>query len=134
MSDFAYATTHIQWKESSQIPTLGKLTGEITGMLRARTFHIVWVSANHGVGIASTAQPDVVVQYKGDAVKTSSLRKAFSIFNSMCSRLCRFSGRFLPSSWHAKIEWLIKPYLLRTFYGALADLAISYYGHFASLI
>ncbi len=32
---------------------------------------IVWASANHGVGIASTGHPDIVVQYKGDAVKIS---------------------------------------------------------------
>jgi hypothetical protein len=44
-------------------------------MLKERTFHIVWVSANHGVGIASTGQPEVVVQYKGDALKISKSRK-----------------------------------------------------------
>lgn len=64
----------IQWKESSNPLTIGKRASEFAGMLKQRTFHIVWVSANHGVGIAPTGQPDVVVQYKGDAVKISSAR------------------------------------------------------------
>jgi hypothetical protein len=72
----AYATIPIQWKESSEILTIGKRTGEFARMRNERTFHIVWVSANHGVGIASTGQPDVVVQYKGDAVKISRSRKS----------------------------------------------------------
>jgi alpha-D-xyloside xylohydrolase len=75
----AYATIPIQWKETSETLTIGKRTGEFPGMLKERTFHIVWVTANHGnhgMGIASTGQPDVVVQYKGDAVKISKARKS----------------------------------------------------------
>jgi hypothetical protein len=58
----------------SETFTIGKRTGEFAGMLKEGTFHIVWVSANHGVGIASTGQPHVVVQYKGDVVKISRSR------------------------------------------------------------
>jgi alpha-D-xyloside xylohydrolase len=67
----AYATIRIQWKESNQTLTIGKRTGKFPGMLNERMFHIVWVSANHGVGIASTGQPDAVVRYNGDVVKIS---------------------------------------------------------------
>ena len=67
----AYATIPIQWNEASKTLTIGERKGEFAGMLKERTFHIVWVSANHGVGIAPTGQPDVVVQYKGEAVKIS---------------------------------------------------------------
>jgi alpha-D-xyloside xylohydrolase len=70
----AHATIPIQWKDSSQTLTIGKRIGEFAGMLKERTFRIVWVSANHGIGIASTGQPDVVVQYKGDAAKISRSR------------------------------------------------------------
>jgi alpha-D-xyloside xylohydrolase len=63
-----YATIPIQWNEASQTLTLGERSGEFPGMLKERTFHIAWVSANHGVGIAPTEQPDVVVQYNGKAV------------------------------------------------------------------
>jgi hypothetical protein len=112
MSGSAYATTPIQWKESSQIPTIGTLTGEFTGMLKERKFHVVRVSANHSVGIASTGQPDVVVMCKGDVVKISGSRKSHSIFSSIFSRLCRF----LPSSLYPEIERLIKPCLLKKVY------------------
>jgi hypothetical protein len=47
-------------------------------MLKERTFHIIWVTAHHGVDIASTGQPDVVVQYKGDAVKISRSRESLA--------------------------------------------------------
>ena len=116
MSGSVYATIPIQQKESSQIPTIAKLTGELTGMLEERTFCVVWVPANHGVEVASTGRPDVVVQYKGGAVKIFRSRKTFSIFSSMFIGLCRSSGRFLPSSLHPKIERLIKPYLRKAFY------------------
>ena len=112
MSGSAYATTLIQWKESNQIPSIGTLTAEFTGMLKEPKFQVVWVSANHSVGIASTGQPDVVVMYKGDVVKISRSRKFHSIFSSIFSRLCRF----LPSSLYPKIERLIKPCLLKMVY------------------
>jgi alpha-D-xyloside xylohydrolase len=72
----AYATIPIQWKEADKTLTIGERTGDFPGMLKERTFHVVWVSANHGVGIASTGQPDVVVQYKGDAVNISGANES----------------------------------------------------------
>jgi alpha-D-xyloside xylohydrolase len=71
-----YATIPIQWKESNRTLTIGKRKGEFPGMLKERTFNIVWVSAHHGVGIASTGQPDFVVRYKGDAVNISRSRES----------------------------------------------------------
>jgi hypothetical protein len=41
-------------------------------MLKERTFNIVWVSENHGAGIAITEKPDTVVRYKGDALRVST--------------------------------------------------------------
>ena len=112
----AYAATLIQWKESSQSPTISVLTGEFTGMLKEWKYYVVWMSGNHDVGIASSGQPDVVVLCKGDTVKISRSRKSFSNFSSMFGRLLRFSERFLPSGSHPKIEKLIKPYVLKTVY------------------
>jgi alpha-D-xyloside xylohydrolase len=63
-----YSTIPIQWDESNQLLTIGKRSGEFPGMLKERTFHVVWVAANHGVGIAPTGQPDEVIQYKGNVV------------------------------------------------------------------
>jgi alpha-D-xyloside xylohydrolase len=67
----AYATIPFAWDDAAKTLTIGTRTGEFPGMLKERTFHIVWVSANHGVGIAPTGQSDAVVQYKGDVVKVS---------------------------------------------------------------
>ncbi len=36
----ADATAPTQWRESGQIPTFGKLTGEFTGILKERMFHV----------------------------------------------------------------------------------------------
>jgi hypothetical protein len=115
MSGSPYASTPIQWRESSQILAMGRLAGECTGMLEERKFHVGWVSANHGVAIASTEWPGVV-PYKGDAEKISRSRQSFSIFSSTLGRLWRFSGRFLPSSLHHNIERPIKSYSMKTFY------------------
>jgi hypothetical protein len=56
-------------KKGSQTPIIGKRKGEFPGMLKERTFHILWVSMHRGVDIASIGLPDAVIQYKGDAVK-----------------------------------------------------------------
>jgi alpha-D-xyloside xylohydrolase len=63
-----YATIPLQWNEAKQTLTIGKRTGTFPGMLKERTFNIVWVSANHGAGIPVTEKPDVVVHFNGKAV------------------------------------------------------------------
>ena len=37
-------------------------------MLESRTFHIVFVSPDHGTGLAETAAPDQTVTYAGEAI------------------------------------------------------------------
>jgi hypothetical protein len=34
-------------------------------MMKERTFHVIWVSANHGAGVPLTDKPDAVVRYTG---------------------------------------------------------------------
>ena len=67
----AYATIPIQWDEAGKTLTIGARKGEFQGMLKERTFNVVWVASNHGTGIDSTGQPDVVIKYKGDEIKLS---------------------------------------------------------------
>ena len=38
-------------------------------MAKEHTFHIVWVSANHGAGVAFTEKADEIVIYQGSALK-----------------------------------------------------------------
>jgi len=67
----AYATIAISWSEGTHTLEFGKRTGEFPGMLKERTFNIIWVSENHGAGIPIAGKPDAVVRYRGDAVRFS---------------------------------------------------------------
>ena len=64
-----FATIPLTWNESAQTLEIGKRAGGFPGMLKERTFHIVWVSPGHGAGVASVENPDVVTHYTGSAVK-----------------------------------------------------------------
>lgn len=67
-----YATIPITWNDTTQTLTIGARQGSYPGMLNARTFHIVWVSPNHGTGIGQTANPDAVVIYNGNLVQVQA--------------------------------------------------------------
>jgi alpha-D-xyloside xylohydrolase len=64
-----YATIPISWNEAKQTLEIGKRTGEFPGMLKERTFNIVWVTKDHGAGVDITDKPDAVVHYTGNAVQ-----------------------------------------------------------------
>jgi len=67
-----YATIPISWNEAKLELTIGNRHGRFPGMLKQRTFHVVWVSPGHGTGIPSTELPDAVVPYTGKAVTISA--------------------------------------------------------------
>ena len=54
--------------------TIGPRKGDFPGMLKERTFHVVWVSAKHGAGIGTVDQPDAVINYIGEAVRVVGRR------------------------------------------------------------
>jgi alpha-D-xyloside xylohydrolase len=62
------ATIRLDWDDAARKLTIGERQGKFPGMLEARTFRVVFVSDNHGVGIESTAQPDKIVEYSGKRV------------------------------------------------------------------
>ncbi len=66
-----YSVIPIQWNEEQQTLVIGKRNGKFPGMLHNRTFHIVWVSSGHGIGMDPVDKPDAVVKYTGKAVKVS---------------------------------------------------------------
>jgi alpha-D-xyloside xylohydrolase len=68
----ACATIPISWNEAAHTLTIGGCHGKFPGMLKERTFHIVWVSPQHGVGIPSTEWADAVVQYRGQPLQVSA--------------------------------------------------------------
>ncbi|RKY55125.1 MAG: hypothetical protein DRP93_03975 [Candidatus Neomarinimicrobiota bacterium] len=61
-----YATIPFNWDENAQTLTIGNRKGKFPGMLKKRTFKIVWVGENHGTGLEPEAKPDKVVKYKGE--------------------------------------------------------------------
>ena len=62
----AYATIPVHWDDTKQLLSLGQRQGKFPGMLTTRTFRIVFVGENHGVGVGVTDEPDKTVQYSGD--------------------------------------------------------------------
>jgi len=67
-----FATIPIQWKESTQTLTIGDRAGEFPGMLKERTFRIVWVRPGKGVGPLAEAAADAEVHYAGKAMDIRS--------------------------------------------------------------
>jgi len=64
----AYATIPLHWDDSKQTLTIGDRKGQFPGMLQSRTFQVVFVGENHGVGVEQTDRPDKTVQYSGAAI------------------------------------------------------------------
>ena len=56
------------WDDAQQTLTIGARTGSYTGMPASRTFNIVWVGPNHGIGVDVTGGSDRVVTYDGSQV------------------------------------------------------------------
>jgi alpha-D-xyloside xylohydrolase len=67
----AYATIPFSWDDVSHILTIGDRTGTFPGMLEKRTFRVVFVSENHGVGSALTENTDKTVQYSGKKISVT---------------------------------------------------------------
>jgi len=66
-----FATIPISWDEAKHKLTIGKRAGNFPGMLKDRTFNVIWVSENHGTGVPVTERPDSVVHYTGKQVSVS---------------------------------------------------------------
>jgi alpha-D-xyloside xylohydrolase len=67
----AYATIAFAWDDASKTLTIGERKGHFPGMLEKRTFHIVFVGANHGAGIELTAATDKTVEYTGQQLRVT---------------------------------------------------------------
>jgi alpha-D-xyloside xylohydrolase len=67
----SYATIPFHWDDVKQSLTIGQRQGKFPGMLSARTFRIVFVGDNHGVGIGPTDEPDRTVTYSGEKTSVS---------------------------------------------------------------
>ena len=64
----AYATIPLHWDDAANTLTIGDRKGQFPGMLENRTFRVVFVRDNHGVGVNPADETDKVVQYSGKQV------------------------------------------------------------------
>jgi alpha-D-xyloside xylohydrolase len=67
----AYATIPMHWDDAKQTLTIGPRTGEYPGMLKSRTFQIVFVSDDHGAGISPAQTADKTVTFAGSSLQVT---------------------------------------------------------------
>jgi len=65
----SFAMIPIRWNEKTQTLTIGDRRGKFPGMLRHRTFRVIWVGHHHGVGLASEDRVDATVSYNGKRIE-----------------------------------------------------------------
>jgi len=71
----AHAVIPMRWNEATRTFSLDDRVGTFPGMREERTFRIVLVGANHGVGAAISSTADAVVKYSGKAEKVTFLHE-----------------------------------------------------------
>ncbi len=64
----AYATIPLRWDDDGHTLTIGDRKGQFPGMLENRTFHVIFVNKDHGVGVSPADRVDKVVQYAGKQI------------------------------------------------------------------
>jgi alpha-D-xyloside xylohydrolase len=64
----AHTTVLLTWNEAAGTLTIGARKGKFPGMLKERTFRVVFVGEGHGVGGGETERADQVVRYTGKPV------------------------------------------------------------------
>jgi alpha-D-xyloside xylohydrolase len=67
----AYATIGFHWDNDKQTLTIGERKGTFPGMLKDRTFHVVFVREGHGIGGEITDTGDKNVTYSGKAISVT---------------------------------------------------------------
>ncbi len=66
-----YATIPFSWDDATNTLTIGDRSGSFPGMLEKRTFRIVFVIENYGVGGGLTQNADKTVEYTGKKISVS---------------------------------------------------------------
>jgi alpha-D-xyloside xylohydrolase len=66
-----HATIPFHWDDAAHKLTVGDRVGQFPGMLQSRTFRVVFVGENHGVGVDPASEADKVVQYSGKHISVT---------------------------------------------------------------
>jgi alpha-D-xyloside xylohydrolase len=64
----AFTRIPLHWNDASKSLTIGARQGSFPGMLKERTFEIVFVNKDHSIGFSFDPKPDKVVKYNGEAL------------------------------------------------------------------
>jgi len=65
----AHAEIALSWRDADRTLEIGARNGSFPGMLSKRTFRVVLVGPQRGVGIEATGSTEKNVEYDGHAVK-----------------------------------------------------------------
>ncbi|MDE3144261.1 MAG: DUF4968 domain-containing protein [Bacteroidota bacterium] len=63
-----YTNIPLVYNEQTKMLTIAKRKGEFDGMLKERTFKIIWIDKNKNIGFDMDRTPDVAVKYNGDKI------------------------------------------------------------------
>ena len=63
----AFSTIKLQWSNQTKIVTIGKRKGSFNGMIKNRTFNIVFVDKEKGTGVTTTSKFNKTMTYNGKA-------------------------------------------------------------------
>ena len=66
-----HATIPLHWDDAAHTLTIGERKGQFPGMLQERTFRVLVVKENHGVGVNAADEADKVVQYSGKQISVT---------------------------------------------------------------
>jgi alpha-D-xyloside xylohydrolase len=69
-----YSTIALDWDEAEKIFTIKDRKGEFPGMIKNRTFKVVWVSGKNGTGIEPAKEAETI-QYSGKEVRVKGPNK-----------------------------------------------------------
>jgi len=67
----AFSTIKMNYDEATGKLTIGDVNGSFDGMLKSRTFNIVWVGKQKAVGYDLAKAPDTTVTYEGKMMEVS---------------------------------------------------------------
>lgn len=62
----AYSTIKLEWNNQSKTLTIGKRKGNFNGMIKNRTFNIVFVDKENGTGVTSAIKFNKTITYTGN--------------------------------------------------------------------
>jgi alpha-D-xyloside xylohydrolase len=71
-----FSAIPLSYSEKNHTLIIGMKRGDFPGMLKARSFEIIWISKDHPSGLDFTSAPDATVRYDGSQQMIKMVEKA----------------------------------------------------------